>query len=59
MLCFSCSKDTNFTAYIDAIAKVNTAGFGHNETYAFYMNVYNALAIKMIIDNPCDKPTFG
>lgn len=55
----NCSQDQNFTAFIDALAKVNTTGFNRNETYAFFMNVYNALAIKMIIDHPCHKPLIG
>jgi len=54
-----CSKDANFTAFIGALVKVNTTGFDRNETYAFFINVYNALAIKMIIDHPCYKPMIG
>lgn len=57
--CTYYSKDVNFTAFVDAIAKVNTSGFDHNSTYAFFMNVYNALAIKMIIDHPCVNPMIG
>lgn len=49
------SKDVNFSAFIAAIAKVNTTGFDRDTTYAFFMNVYNALAIKMIIDHPCSR----
>ena len=52
------SKDKNFTAFIDAIANVNTSGYDHDSTYAFFTNVYNALAIKMIIDHPCKKSLF-
>ena len=55
----TCSQDQNFTAFIDALTKVNTTGFNRNETYAFFMNVYNALAIKMVIDHPCHKPLIG
>ena len=55
----TCSQDQNFTAFIDALTKVNTTGFNRNETCAFFMNVYNALAIKMIIDHPCHKPLIG
>ena len=47
------SNDTNFDAYLAAIAKANTTGLSRNETYAFFINVYNALAIKMIIKHPC------
>ena len=49
------SNDSDYTAFIDAIAKVNTSGFDHDAVYAFFMNVYNALAIKMIIDHPCSR----
>ena len=49
------SQDANYTAFIDAIAKVNTTGLDRGETYAFFANVYNALAIKMIIEHPCTK----
>ncbi len=49
------SKDSNFSAFIKAIAEVNTTNFDRDMTYAFFMNVYNALAIKMIIDHPCSR----
>jgi hypothetical protein len=29
------------------------------ESLAFFINVYNALAMNMIISNPCDKDLFG
>ena len=53
---YPCSKDANYTAFLAAIATVNTTSIeaqGHDAVYAFFMNVYNALAIKMIIDHPC------
>ncbi|XP_064397588.1 uncharacterized protein LOC135344343 [Halichondria panicea] len=53
------SKDGNYTAFIEGVAKVNLSGLDNNNTYAFFMNVYNALAIKMIIDHPCVHPTTG
>lgn len=58
MVSCSYSKNANFTAFINGLAKVNTSGFDHDSTYAFFMNVYNALAIKMIIDHPCAKSLF-
>lgn len=54
----SISQDENYTAFIDAIAKVNTTGLDRNETYAFFVNVYNALAIKMIVEHPCTSSLF-
>ena len=53
------SKDSNFTIYLDAIAKVNITGFNRTDTYAFFINVYNALAIKMILSHPCKKSING
>lgn len=53
------SKDKNYTAFIDAIANVNTSGYDHDSTYAFFINVYNALAIKMVIDHPCKTSLFS
>ena len=61
MLFILCSKDANYTAFLSAIAKVNTSSIeaeGHDALYAFFMNVYNALAIKMIIDHPCTSSLF-
>ena len=55
---YPCSKDANYTAFLTAISSVNTSSIeaqGHDAVYAFFMNVYNALAIKMIIDHPCSK----
>ena len=51
-------NDPNFNAYFEALKAVNISGFGKNETYAFFMNAYNALAIRMIIEHPCKKSTF-
>ena len=50
--------DPNFSAYFEALKSANITGFGRNETYAFFMNAYNALAIRMIIEHPCKKSTF-
>ena len=58
---FHYSKDANYTAYLNAIATVNTTAIeaqGHDAVYAFFMNVYNALAIKMIIEHPCTGSLF-
>ena len=50
--------DPNFGAYLEALKSADISWFGRNDTYAFFMNAYNALAIKMIIDHPCKKSTF-
>ena len=57
-----CSKDAKFATYLDAIAKVpkiDIEGFNSTETYSFFINVYNALAVKMVIEHPCKKSIFG
>ena len=54
----TCSKDANYTAFLNAVTTVNTTSImaqGHDDIYAFFMNVYNAFAIKMIIDHPCTR----
>jgi len=55
LLIFCSSHNSNFTAFIGAVESVNASGFDLDTLYAFYMNVYNALAIKMIIDHPCSR----
>ena len=49
------SKDPNFASYLDGVKSANTTGFDRNDLYAFFMNAYNAFAIKMIIEHPCKK----
>jgi len=53
------SKDSNFTIYLNLIKTVNTKNMNQSEFYAFYINVYNALAINMILSNPCKRDLFG
>ena len=49
------SSDENFYNYLTAIRDVDTKNFTHRELYAFFMNVYNAFAIKMILEHSCDR----
>jgi len=48
-------SDENFYNYLSAIRDVDTKNFTRGELYAFFMNVYNAFAIKMILEHSCDK----
>lgn len=41
------------------LSNANTTDFNTTEFYAFWMNVYNYLAIKLIIENPCQRDMFG
>ena len=50
--------DPDFGAYLEALKSADILGFRRNDTYAFFMNAYNALAIRMIIEHPCKKSTF-
>merc|ERR1711907_762604 len=52
-------QDPGFALYIDQLAHMNTSGLTKNPTYALYMNAYNALAIKMVLDHPCKHDIFG
>src|SRR5689334_16583538 len=50
----------DFTTFVSSLstAKIDAV----NETsqfYSFYINVYNALAVAMIVNNPCEKDLFG
>ncbi|XP_065910956.1 uncharacterized protein [Dysidea avara] len=49
----SIRSDENFYKYLTVIRDVDTKNFTHSELYAFFMNVYNAFAIKMILEYSC------
>ena len=42
-----------FYDVLDMVANANVHNLTKNETYAFYINVYNILAVKTVIENPC------
>ena len=46
---FVSPKDPNFYTWVDLLPTVNTNAMNCDETLAFFINVYNALAMKMII----------
>lgn len=50
-------NDERFTRYIDILKKTNPDGLKGSDKLAFWINVYNAFNIKMIIDNyPVKSP---
>eukprot|EP01102_Stenamoeba_stenopodia_P008731 TRINITY_DN2541_c0_g1_i1.p1 TRINITY_DN2541_c0_g1~~TRINITY_DN2541_c0_g1_i1.p1 ORF type:complete len:366 (+),score=70.20 TRINITY_DN2541_c0_g1_i1:49-1098(+) len=53
------ATDPNFFNWIDLLATVDTNAMSCDETLAFFINVYNAFAMKMIVSNPCNHDIFG
>ena len=47
----SLSKDENFKAYLGNIEKADVASLPEPEQLAFWMNVYNALCVSLLINN--------
>lgn len=51
------SKSKDFKNYLNQIAAADLSGLNKNELLAFYINAYNALVIKNVIDNmPVKSP---
>ena len=48
-------RSFEYYEYLSAIETVDTKNFNRNEVYGFFMNVYNAFAIKMILKHSCDR----
>jgi len=53
------ASDPDFTAFVASLEFADTHALSKNETYALFMNAYNALAMKMIVDHPCKHNVFG
>jgi len=51
--------DPNFSTFVASLASANTYNLTKNETYALFMNAYNAFAMKLVIDHPCKHTIFG
>ncbi|CAM9463649.1 unnamed protein product [Discosporangium mesarthrocarpum] len=51
--------DPNFTTFVKSLEGVDTSRLNKAEKYAVYINAYNALAIKTVIDHPSTKKLFG
>ncbi|CAM9799604.1 unnamed protein product [Ectocarpus sp. 4 AP-2014] len=50
--------DPNFETFVESLKNAPTSGLGKDAEYALWINTYNALAIKMVTDNPCKKSLF-
>jgi len=46
------SENDSFKKYLDEIGKTNVSDFNKSEKLAFYINAYNALIIKNVLDHP-------
>ena len=53
--CITFRRASKFYEYLGAIENVDTKNFTRSEVYGFFMNLYNAFAIKMILKNSCDR----
>eukprot|EP00413_Alexandrium_margalefii_P040839 CAMPEP_0204602580 /NCGR_PEP_ID=MMETSP0661-20131031/56732_1 /ASSEMBLY_ACC=CAM_ASM_000606 /TAXON_ID=109239 /ORGANISM="Alexandrium margalefi, Strain AMGDE01CS-322" /LENGTH=282 /DNA_ID=CAMNT_0051613549 /DNA_START=35 /DNA_END=883 /DNA_ORIENTATION=+ len=53
------AKDPDFGAFVKSLEAANTSSLSKNETYALFMNAYNALAIKMVADHACKRDLAG
>ena len=47
------ATDPDFATFLDSLAKADTTSLTKNETYALFMNAYNALAIRTVLRAPC------
>jgi hypothetical protein len=45
--------DQTFHQFIESIAASNVYSLNKNQTYAFFINAYNALAMRAVIRQPC------
>jgi len=45
-------NSANFAAYLTSLEKASVAGLSTDEQLAFWINAYNALAIRNVLDNP-------
>ena len=52
-------NDPNFETFLNSIKTAKTTGLGKDAEYALWINTYNALAIRMVNDNPVKKRFFG
>lgn len=53
------AADPDFKAFVASLETADTHALSKNDTYALFMNAYNALAMKMIIDHPCKHNVLG
>eukprot|EP01104_Vermistella_antarctica_P012739 TRINITY_DN3744_c0_g1_i1.p1 TRINITY_DN3744_c0_g1~~TRINITY_DN3744_c0_g1_i1.p1 ORF type:complete len:353 (+),score=53.87 TRINITY_DN3744_c0_g1_i1:153-1211(+) len=55
--CVNASSD--FQEFLDDISTTNTTGYNKTEFYSFWINAYNAMAVKTVARNPCDHDPIG
>ena len=56
----SIAASPHFLPAIAALAAPqNTSAFAHEDFLAYYINAYNLLAMKMVIEHPCRHDLFG
>ena len=56
---FGMAKSADFHSFVASLESVNVSAMSRNETLALFMNSYNALAMKMVIDHACKRSIFG
>jgi hypothetical protein len=52
-------KDRSFMEYLDQLDRVDPNGLSREDRLAFWINAYNAFAIKGILDGLTPRPYFG
>lgn len=52
-------NDPNFRHFLKSLETAPTSGLGKAAEYALWINSYNALAINMVVKNPCKKSLLG
>ena len=53
------SQDAGFHSFVTSLETVDVSKLSRNATLALFMNAYNALAMKMLIDHACRYSIFG
>jgi hypothetical protein len=53
------ANDPDFHCFLYSLDVAHIGNFTKNETYALYINAYNAFAIKMVLDHSCKRGLFG
>lgn len=49
----------DFLDFTHQVEHANTTGFNHTEFTAFWVNIYNYAAIRLVFENPCATDLFG
>jgi len=51
------AADPDFTSFVQSLESATATG--EDDTMALFINAYNALAIKMVVDHPCKQSAWG